>query len=399
METDPDFERKVGGSSLILDAKTRADGQGCQSSYQVQETCGDGAIDDSSLYSVQYVPLTLRNSKEIIWNNPQPNSPFSCRSLFIAFMKEDKQSIQDKFRELKSEIDSLEPATIQLKSGFTCELQGAESSSVCPSMFDGKSLTNITSYLEGKGMSYAKCHACKHVGKQFMLPEIWDTNQELSEDVLNLGISVLHCLLRVTDFIFKLAIKLTVPGVPESDPEFKNVKQLYIDEFEKQLKVKIFRVKVNFGTSNTGNCCRIIMNNAKTTAEILKLPIEMIQGFQDLLNMIADPQNIPDIQNYEEIARKLFRMLTSEFYGQVNMTPTVHRLIVHGSTYIKHYKDLFSKPIGAFSESSIESRNKDNKIYRSQHAFQGSLSKNIRDIGTRLLATSDPYLFLKEDLS
>ena len=34
--------------------------------------------------------------------------------------------------------------------------------------------------------------------------------------------------------------------------------------------------------------------------------------------------------------------------------------------------------------------------YRLNHAYKGSLKRNIRDLGTRLLATSDPIIFMNK---
>ena len=49
--------------------------------------------------------------------------------------------------------------------------------------------------------------------------------------------------------------------------------------------------------------------------------------------------------------------------------------------------------MGATSESALESRNKHNTEYRARFAFKGTIRQNIKDVGIRLLVTSDPHLF------
>ena len=46
------------------------------------------------------------------------------------------------------------------------------------------------------------------------------------------------------------------------------------------------------------------------------------------------------------------------------MSQSVHRMVVHGVSFIKYFK----YPIGTLSESAIEARNKANKTARVGHA-------------------------------
>ena len=88
-------------------------------------------------------------------------------------------------------------------------------------------------------------------------------------------------------------------------------------------------------------------------------------------------------------------MLTQiEPFNNTLLFPTVHRLLVHGENYIKHFQGIFPIAHGALSESALEARNKYNHKFREHLAFKGSLSQNLRDLGVRHLLASDPYISL-----
>ncbi|CAK1550030.1 unnamed protein product [Leptosia nina] len=75
-------------------------------------------------------------------------------------------------------------------------------------------------------------------------------------------------------------------------------------------------------------------------------------------------------------------------HGWYPMTPTLHKLLVHGPTIIKHA----IIPIGQLSEEAAEARNKHFRQYRTDFARKFSkISCNV-DVLNRLLLSSDPLL-------
>lgn len=77
------------------------------------------------------------------------------------------------------------------------------------------------------------------------------------------------------------------------------------------------------------------------------------------------------------------------------MSPTVHKVLVHGHQIIKN--SLVS--VGCLGEHASESRNKFYKSDRKRHARKCSRLDNVTDVFNRALDTSDPFLstiFLKE---
>ena len=70
------------------------------------------------------------------------------------------------------------------------------------------------------------------------------------------------------------------------------------------------------------------------------------------------------------------------------MTPTLHKILIHSSTVIKHAL----LPIGQLSEEASEARNKHFRLYRQKYARKFSREACNRDVINRLLLTSDPLL-------
>lgn len=70
------------------------------------------------------------------------------------------------------------------------------------------------------------------------------------------------------------------------------------------------------------------------------------------------------------------------------MTPTLHKVLVHGPAIIKNAL----LPIGQLSEEAAEARNKHFREYRLNYARKFSREACNKDIINRLLLTSDPLL-------
>lgn len=74
-------------------------------------------------------------------------------------------------------------------------------------------------------------------------------------------------------------------------------------------------------------------------------------------------------------------------YGWYPMSPTVHKILIHGSTII----DKAILPIGQLSKEASEVRNKYLRQYREQFSRKFSRVQCNTDILNRLLLNSDPY--------
>lgn len=70
------------------------------------------------------------------------------------------------------------------------------------------------------------------------------------------------------------------------------------------------------------------------------------------------------------------------------MTPTMHKVLVHGSKVIKEAV----LPIGQLSEEVAEARNKHFRMYRERFSRKFNRNACNRDVLNRLLLTSDPFM-------
>lgn len=70
------------------------------------------------------------------------------------------------------------------------------------------------------------------------------------------------------------------------------------------------------------------------------------------------------------------------------MTPTMHKILMHGATIIE--KALL--PIGQLSEEAAEARNKHFRAYRQNFARKFSREQCNLDVYHRLLLSSDPLI-------
>ena len=383
------FDKK----NLSISAKVGGDGQSDQTEFQTAATLVDGVV-DKSVYSICFVLLEIRAGNKTIWTNSEPNSPNGTRHLSYSFRKETNEFIQQTFAALTAEIESLPNITFEVNGEeFTIK---PEPSKIYCTMNDGKTCSAVVSkLLGGSQISSLKCHVCLQNQAAFSKPEIWETNSSLNEEFLDLGMCVLHCWIRSMEYIFNSACripslrrgeKVSMTSVP-----FIAEKHRLQEIFKKELLIKIFFVNKGAGTTNTGNMARKFFNSERT-AVILNIDPEIISLFRDLNRSLNNPNIRPNPEIYELKARKLFHHLTTGDFKHIPLSPTVHRMVTHGTSFIRHFKDI---PIGALSESAIESKNKLNRTSRVGHARMFSFSKNTQDAFNHMLLCSDYYLFNK----
>lgn len=142
------------------------------------------------------------------------------------------------------------------------------------------------------------------------------------------------------------------------------------------------------GNSNDGNSARKFFREWKTTANITGFDEKLLERFHILLTVINCKSQINHeaFESYSDETRILFVQL----YGWYTISPTVHKLLVHGAAIIK-YSVL---PIGMCSEEVQETRNKCIRRYREFHSRKFSRTVNMEDVFKRLLLSSDPVISL-----
>ena len=83
----------------------------------------------------------------------------------------------------------------------------------------------------------------------------------------------------------------------------------------------------------------------------------------------------------------------NQFLKAIPKSQSVHRMIVHGVSFINYFK----YPIGSLSESAIEARNNPNKSAQVGHVRLTSFAENTRDTANYLFMTSYMYLYCKKN--
>lgn len=217
-------------------------------------------------------------------------------------------------------------------------------------------------------------------------------NNPIDPDKLKYGLSPLHALIRSMDMFLKIANRLAMEKpcwrVSKSNEVVKERQAKIKTEFQKQLGLRISEPLPSGGNSNDGNTARRFFAAWKTVSNITGLDEGLLEHFHIILSTINSRAdiNVEAFQTYAEETRQLYNKL----YSWYAMTPTVHKLLVHGGDVIEHAL----LPIGMLSEEAQETRNKCIRNFREHHARQFSRVANLEDVFNRLLITSDPVISL-----
>ncbi|KAL4710358.1 hypothetical protein ACJJTC_003755 [Scirpophaga incertulas] len=168
-------------------------------------------------------------------------------------------------------------------------------------------------------------------------------------------------------------------GRPRPSKEFGE-----LSDRSKRRKTKELRAQVI--NTNTGNVSRRFFCDPETASRITGVDLDLIKRLRTLLEVISSGHRI-DTDKLSTFCKETSEIYV-RLYGWYPMTPTLHKLLVHGPTIIKHA----IIPIGQLSEEAAEARNKHFRQYRTDFARKFSkISCNV-DVLNRLLLSSDPLL-------
>jgi len=150
--------------------------------------------------------------------------------------------------------------------------------------------------------------------------------------------------------------------------------------------------KPGFGNTNDGNTSRRFFVDPDLAAEITSIDSNLIYRFKVILETISSGHKI-HVGKFSKYA-----METAELYVQLYpwhpMTPTMHKILIHGPIIIENAL----LPIGQLSEEAAEARNKHFRLYRQNYARKFSRISCNLDVLNRLLLSSDPFLTGKRPL-
>lgn len=366
--------------TLVLLSKWGFDGSSSHTQYK-QKFISEIA-DDKYMFLTSLVPLRLIYSKNdktyTLWQNSKPSSPRFCRPISLQYLKETDELVKRKKEGLDKEIELLVPTQI-IMDGKKYSVEHR----LVLTMIDGKLCNSLSD-----NKSTMKCYLCDATSKQF---NDLDTivKRPIKTDYLSFGISVLHSWIRLFESLLHLSYRLPIRTwrVDKKNKEAleENKKRIQA-EFKNRLSLIIDKPKPGFGNSNDGNVARKFFQNFQISAEITQIDQNLIRKFYIILQTMSSGFQI----NSEKFKKYCLEtaVLYTTLYSWMPMTPTMHKILIHGSNIINEAL----LPIGMLSEEAQEARNKDFKFYREHFGRKTSRIDNLTDIINRLFVSSDPLI-------
>lgn len=150
-------------------------------------------------------------------------------------------------------------------------------------------------------------------------------------------------------------------------------------EFKSKLGLFVDIPKPGFRNTNDGNTSRKFFANPDLSAEITGLDRDLIYNFSVILKTISSDHkiNTKKFDTYTLDTGKLYINL----YSWYPMTPTMHKVLLHGSIIIEHAL----LPIGQLSKEADEAPNKHSRLYRQNYSRKFSRESCNLDVINRLL--------------
>lgn len=153
-----------------------------------------------------------------------------------------------------------------------------------------------------------------------------------------------------------------------------------------ELRLLVDIPKANFGNTNDGNTSRRFFEEFEKSAEITGIDQNLICRLKVILDTMCCGIKI-NIEKFEIYCKETAELYVS-LYNFHPMTPTLHKVLLHGAAVIKEA----ILPIGQLSEEAAEARNKHIRAFRLNYGRKFSRVACNTDVLNRLLLTSDPLL-------
>lgn len=335
---------------------------------------------DSNIFQSSFVPLQLLcgiNRRKVVWQNPTPSSPRYCRPIRIRFIKETSDITNDEINYVENQIRSLENCKYS-KEGVTASVKYT----MTLTMVDAKVCNAAT-----QTKSTMMCYICKGTSSQFN-----NLNLKLNVDgeALEFGLSVLHARIRLFESILHLSYKLPVKKWQlrsDADKAIVNERKVAIQKtFRRETGLIVDVPKAGFGNSNDENTSRRFFANPQKASDITGVDFDLIYRIKIILEVISSGHKV-NLQKFADYGLATAKLYVS-LYPWHPMTPTMHKIFIHGATVME--KALL--PIGLLSEEAAEARNKHFRMYRYSFARKFTREACNLDVLNRLLLSSDPLI-------
>src|SRR6195952_2767429 len=130
------------------------------------------------------------------------------------------------------------------------------------------------------------------------------------------------------------------------------------DEFKSKMGILVDIPKAEFGNTNNGNTSRRFFNDPETSAAFTGVDVSWIARIKIILEVISSGHKI-DVEKFRQYTLDTAKLYV-ELYPWCPMTPTLHKVLVHGPDIVENAL----LPIGQLSEEAAEARNKHFREYR-----------------------------------
>lgn len=344
--------------NLTLYCKWGCDGSSGQSEYKQALPEESYLISDTNLFITSLVPIKLVSEEtgDIIWENPVCSSVRYCRPISIELCKETPAKTREVVDNIETQIKLLSQTIISKNNKNV-----AVNHKLFLTMIDGKVAQVLTNT-----PSSASCTICKATPTQMNNLERVAARPE-DENAFKYGLSTLHAWIRCMEMILHIGYNSEFQkwsALTENYKAIKKLKKANIQKrFREELGLIIDKPRQGSGNSNDGNTARRFFFNFSRSADITGVDEELIKRFHIILQALSSDLII-DPGKFGEYAMETARLYIKK-YNWYHMPSSVHKILIHGESIIKHFAVL---PIGQLSEDAQESRNKDYKNYRLHHS-------------------------------
>lgn len=353
---------------------------GSQQSQFKQKFSGVGES-DANIFQSSLVPLKLIYNKDstskVVWQNPTPSSTRFCRPIRIRFVHETVDITKEEIKYVEQQAEHLTKTEVSTQLGVA-----KIKHKMVFTMVDGKvcnAAMGVTSTM--------RCYVCGLTSKDFNnLSKV----NEINTEALQFGLSILHTRIRFFESLlhlsYKIGLKTWQARTKDDKEKVAQAKNKIQQAFKDEMGLLVDIPKQGFGNTNDGNTSRRFFSDPDTASRITDIDICLIKKLKVILEAISSGHAI-DEEKFEKYTREAAELYV-KLYPWYPMTPTMHKVLMHGATIIKHAV----LPIGQLSEEAAEARNKHFRLYRLHFARKFSREICNRDVLNRLLLTSDPFL-------
>ena len=331
----------------------------------------------SHLVSLQISSLTTLCT---VFTSENVNSALACRPIRLSFEKETEESVMKEYNRIVTEINSLQSFKMEIPDGPRVVIQYK----LLCTMIDGKTLNFLVN-----NKSSRSCPIClagpkalsKRSGSFDPLP-----------GTLIFGVSPLHWGMRIFEFLLHISYNSDFRKAEARSSEEKALKKTRQEEVRKKfldkLSLRIDTPCSRGGNCNSGNVARRAFANAGTFSEITGIPISVIEGFGVLWSAIRSGQRLDDEKFEAKCNSVLDTFFASPEVNWYGLSPSAHKLLVHGADIIRHS----ILPVGILAEDPAEGSNKLHRIHRQNHTRKISHETTMDDLISRKLHQSDPIV-------